>query len=105
MKNTLYELLESHIGHRIEIVKYGDKNISVEDVDTNEGIFDTDIYDLVGHDERLIDADMLLEKSKEVTVYNELYGATYTGNVVYTDYIYDALKERYKDDYEREMGR
>lgn len=31
--------------------------------------------------------------------------ATYTGNVVYTDYIYDALKERYKDDYEREMGR
>ena len=105
MKNTLYELLEPHIGHRIEVVKYGDKNISIEDVDTNEVIFDTDIYDLVGHDERLIDADMLLEKSKEVTVYNELYGATYTGNVVYTDYIYDALKERYKDDYEREMGR
>ena len=98
MKNTLYKLLESHIGHRIQIVKYGDKNISVEDVDTNEIIFDTDIYDLVENGERLIDADMLLEKSKEVTIYNELYGATFSGDVVYTENIYDALKERYKEE-------
>lgn len=47
-KTTLWKLLEPHIGHTIEIVKYGDVNISVEDVDTNEVIFDTDIYDLVG---------------------------------------------------------
>lgn len=98
MKNTLYELLESHIGHRIQIVKYGDKNISVEDMDTNEIIFDTDIYNLVENGERLIDADMLLEKSKEINIYSELYGATFSGDVVYTKDIYDALKERYKEE-------
>lgn len=48
MESTLWKLLEPHIGHTIEIVMYGDENISVEDVDTNEVIFDTDIYDLVG---------------------------------------------------------
>ena len=51
MKSTLWELLEPHIGNTIEIVMYGDENISVEDVDTGEVIFDTDIYDLVGIDD------------------------------------------------------
>ena len=48
METTLWKLLEPHIGHTIEVVKYGDVNISVEDIDTNEVIFDTDIYELVG---------------------------------------------------------
>lgn len=48
MDTTLWKLLEPHIGHEIEIVKYGDVNISIEDMDTNEVIFDTDLYDLVG---------------------------------------------------------
>lgn len=45
-ETLLWELLAPHIGHKIEIVKYGDVNISVEDVDTGEVIFDTDLYDL-----------------------------------------------------------
>ena len=45
---TLFKMLEPHIGHTIEIVRYGDDNISIEDMDTNEVIFDTDVYDLVG---------------------------------------------------------
>lgn len=51
MKTTLWDILEPHIGHKIEILKYGNQNISVEDMDTNEVIFDTDIYDLVGIDD------------------------------------------------------
>ena len=56
MKNTtLWKMLEAHIGNTIEIVRYGDDNgtvnISVEDMDTNEVIFDTDCYDLIGLDE------------------------------------------------------
>ena len=50
-KTTLWEILEPHIGHTIEIVKYGDDNISIEDMDTDEVIFDTDLYDLIGLDD------------------------------------------------------
>ena len=50
--NLLYELLKEHIGHRVEIAEYGDgENFSLEDLDTNEVIFDTDCYDLVGLDD------------------------------------------------------
>ena len=50
MRETLlYELLKAHAGHCVEIVEYGDGvNFALEDLDTNEVIFDTDIYDLVG---------------------------------------------------------
>ena len=50
MENTLlYEFLKAHAGHSVEIVEYGDGvNFSLEDVDTGEVIFDTDLYDLVG---------------------------------------------------------
>ena len=47
----LWKILEPHIGHRVEIVTYGNVNISLEDLDTNEVILDTDIYELVGLDE------------------------------------------------------
>jgi hypothetical protein len=51
MKNEtlLYKLLKEHAGHTIEITEYGDGiNFAVEDMDTCEVIFDTDLYDLVG---------------------------------------------------------
>ena len=50
-KTWLWKMLEPHIGHQVEIVKYGDVNISLEDLDTNAVIFDTDCYELVGLDE------------------------------------------------------
>lgn len=57
-KNSLlWEMLEPHIGSEIRITAYGPQdsdeiwNISVEDMDTYEVIFDTDSYDLVGLDE------------------------------------------------------
>ena len=49
--SLLFELLKEHIGHKIEITQYGEDNISLEDMDTNEVIFDTDLYDLVGLDD------------------------------------------------------
>ena len=51
VKSLLWQLLEPHIGHTIEIAKYGNDNISLEDMDTGEVIFDTDLYDLVGLDD------------------------------------------------------
>ena len=51
MDNLLFELLKPHIGHTIEIVAYGNYNISIEDTDTNEVIVDTDLYDLIGLDD------------------------------------------------------
>ena len=48
MESALWKVLEPHIGHTIEIVKYGEVNISIEDIDTNEVILDTDVYDLIG---------------------------------------------------------
>ena len=51
METLLYQLLKEHAGHRIEITEYGNGiNFSLEDMDTNEVIFDTDLYDLVGLD-------------------------------------------------------
>ena len=45
----LYDLLKKHAGHRVEIAEYGDgANFALEDIDTNEVIFDTDGYDLIG---------------------------------------------------------
>lgn len=45
--SVLYELLKEHVGHRVEIAQYGDGvNFALEDLDTDEVIFDTDIYDL-----------------------------------------------------------
>ena len=49
MDTLLYELLKKHVGHHVEIIEYGDGvNYSLEDMDTNEVIFDTDLYDLIG---------------------------------------------------------
>ena len=43
----LYDLLKEHVGHRVEIAQYGEGvNFALEDLDTDEVIFDTDIYDL-----------------------------------------------------------
>lgn len=54
----LYELLKKHAGHTIEIAEYGDgENFSLEDVDTNEVIFDTDAYELIGRDDEDEDAE------------------------------------------------
>jgi len=50
-RSLLWQLLEPHIGHTIEIAQYGNNNISLEDMDTNEVIFDTDLYDLIGMDD------------------------------------------------------
>ena len=51
-ETLLYELLKEHAGHNIEIVEYGNgTNFSLEDLDTNEVIFDTDTYNLIGLDE------------------------------------------------------
>lgn len=48
-ETILYELLKAHAGHHVEITEYGDGvNFALEDMDTNEVIFDTDLYDLVG---------------------------------------------------------
>lgn len=50
-ETLLYQMLKKHVGHRIEITEYGDgTNFSLEDTDTNEVIFDTDIYDLTGRE-------------------------------------------------------
>ena len=44
---NLYELLKKHIGHEIAITSYGNEDcIAIEDLDTNEIIFDTDTYEL-----------------------------------------------------------
>jgi len=43
--NTLAELLSEHIGHKVKIARYGD-DYALEDMDTNEVIFDSDVYDL-----------------------------------------------------------
>jgi len=98
MKNTLYELLKPHVGHRIQIVTYGDNYISIQDMNTNEIIADTDTYDLVEHGERLIDADVLLEKAREVEIYSARYGATFAADVVYVDDIEKALKDAETED-------
>lgn len=48
-ETLLYQLLKKHAGHHVEISEYGDGvNFALEDMDTNEVIFDTDIYDLKG---------------------------------------------------------
>lgn len=48
MDNLLYDLLKEHIGHRVEIAQYGNGvDFALEDLDTDEVIFDTDMYDLV----------------------------------------------------------
>lgn len=48
-ETLLYQMLKKHAGHRVEIAEYGDGiNFALEDMDTNEVIFDTDIYDLKG---------------------------------------------------------
>lgn len=50
--NTLYDLLKEHVGHRVEIAQYGNgDNFALEDLDTNEVIFDTDLYDLTAIEE------------------------------------------------------
>lgn len=50
--DLLYEKLKEHAGHRVEIAEYGNgDNFSLEDMDTNEVIFDTDGYELVGRGE------------------------------------------------------
>ena len=50
-ETLLYKLFKKHAGHTVEIVNYGDGvNFSLEDIDTDEVIFDTDCYDLVGLD-------------------------------------------------------
>ena len=47
IKGLLYELLKEHKGHTVEIAEYGNgENFALEDVDTNEVIFDTDTYNL-----------------------------------------------------------
>lgn len=45
MNNTLATLLQRHIGNDVAITRYGD-DYCLEDMDTNEVIFDSDIYDL-----------------------------------------------------------
>lgn len=50
-ETLLYQMLKKHVGHRVEITEYGDGiNFALEDMDTNEVIFDTDIYDLTGRE-------------------------------------------------------
>ena len=51
----LEKLLKEHIGHQVEIAQYGNVNFALEDLDTNEVIFDTDAYDLVGKDEYTVE--------------------------------------------------
>jgi len=56
--NTLYEILKSHVGHRVEIAQYGNGvNFALEDLDTNEVIFDTDIYDLIANEEPTLECE------------------------------------------------
>lgn len=47
---TLWNILKGHIGHKVEIVTYGDPDdpadICLEDTDTNEVILDAEIYTL-----------------------------------------------------------
>ena len=51
-ETLLYELLKAHKGHKVVIAEYGDgDNFALEDLTTNEVIFDTDCYDLVGLDD------------------------------------------------------
>ena len=50
-ETLLYQMLKKHVGHRVEIAEYGDGiNFALEDMDTNEVIFDTDIYNLTGRE-------------------------------------------------------
>ena len=96
MKNTLYELLKPHVGHKIEIVEHDD-HICIEDIDTNEVLIDTATYNANGNG-RLVDADALLEKAREVDIYNALYGATFAADIVYVDDIEKALKDAETED-------
>lgn len=53
--DLLYEKLKEHAGHRVEIAEYGNgDNFSLEDMDTDEVIFDTDCYELVGRGEQYV---------------------------------------------------
>ena len=65
-KTLLWEVLEGHIGHTIEIVNYGDENISVEDMDQNEVIFDTDVYDLTERE------DLAMNNGRAMEIINDL---------------------------------
>lgn len=55
MNNLLWDLLKDHIGHKVEIVSYGDPDdpvdICLEDVDTNEVILDAEIYTICARED------------------------------------------------------
>ncbi len=56
--NTLYDLLKEHVGHRVEIAQYGNgDNFALEDLDTDEVIFDTDLYDLTAIEEPILECE------------------------------------------------
>lgn len=51
-ETLLFELLKKHFGYKVVIAQYGDgMNFALEDTDTGEVIFDTEVYDLVGVEE------------------------------------------------------
>lgn len=51
---VLYDLLKDHIGHRVEIAQYGNgDNFALEDLDTDEVIFDTDLYELTAKENNM----------------------------------------------------
>jgi hypothetical protein len=46
--------LKDHIGHRVEIAQYGNgDNFALEDLDTDEVIFDTDLYELTAKENNI----------------------------------------------------
>ena len=60
--NALYEALKAHVGHRVEIAQYGNgDNFALEDLDTDEVIFDTDIYDLTANEESTLECEETLK--------------------------------------------
>lgn len=74
---VLYDLLKDHIGHRVEIAQYGNgDNFALEDLDTDEVIFDTDIYELEEANPQVIFREKMSSPygSIEDTVEVERYG-------------------------------
>lgn len=70
INDLLYEKLKEHAGHRVEIAEYGNgDNFSLEDIDTDEVIFDTDGYDLIA-DEPTVEfiTDVVLKSGNKDTM-------------------------------------
>ena len=102
--NTLAERLREHFGNNVEIAMYGDE-YCLEDMDTNEVIFDSDIYDLQEPISEMSSSDLFasMTDTQKDDIYRMVWfdrvcedvhsflTSEYNGDVPTDTYEYDAL--------------